>query len=64
MGDAAGYGGQGSLVEDDFDAFDSAGDAFGILQIALDELDAVAQMNQIVERPSAEVVQHADGFTL
>ena len=52
------------LVEDDFDPVNGSRHPFLILQVTLNELDAVAQMNQIVERPRAEVIEHAYGLTV
>ena len=58
--DAARHAGQGRLVEDAVDPFDRLGHGLRIDQIALDELDPIAEGVHVREVARAEVIQHAD----
>ena len=60
--DAQRHGGQGRLVEDAIDAFDRCGDGRGVEDVALEELDAVAEAVQVREPARAEVVEDADAI--
>jgi len=52
--------GEGSLMEDDFDAIDRSGNGDRIPDIPFVKLDGVSEVSQIGERARAQIVENSD----